>query len=48
MLWNATGVLNNQYLLPEFLAEHGIDTALINETHLQPTKKWSTPGYTIY
>jgi hypothetical protein len=39
MFWNANGGLNDQHLLPEFLVEHRIDTALINENNLQPTKK---------
>lgn len=48
MTWNGNRVLSGQYLLPEFLAEYMIDTALLNETHLQPTRKWSIPAYTIY
>jgi hypothetical protein len=39
-------VLKNHCLLPEFLEEHRIDIELINETHLQPTKKWSISAYT--
>jgi hypothetical protein len=45
MFQNANGMLHDQYLLPEFLAEH---IALINETNLQLTKKWSLPSYTVY
>jgi hypothetical protein len=48
MFWNAHRVLNDQYLLSEFLAQHRIDTAFIKETRLQPIKKWSIPVYTIY
>jgi hypothetical protein len=48
MFLNATGMINDQYLLPDFLAEQRIDIALIYGSHLQPTKKWSTPAYTIY
>jgi hypothetical protein len=41
-------VLNDQYHLPEFLADHRFDIALIKGTHLKPTEKWSIPNYTIY
>jgi hypothetical protein len=34
--------------LHEFIAEYKLDTVIINETHLQPTKKWRIPAYTIY
>jgi hypothetical protein len=34
--------------LTESLAEQCNDTALIKETHLHPTKKWSIPDCTIY
>jgi hypothetical protein len=48
MIWNGNRVLNDQYILFENLAEHRIDTALLNERNLQPTKKWSIPAYTTY
>jgi hypothetical protein len=32
---NENRVLSDQHLLPEFVAKHGIDTAIINETHLE-------------
>jgi hypothetical protein len=48
VVWNANEILSDQYLLPEFLSEHGIDMALMYETHLRPTKKRSIPAYTIY
>jgi hypothetical protein len=48
MFWNANGVLNDQNLFPEFFVEPCINTALLKETHLQPTKKWSTPACAIY
>jgi hypothetical protein len=38
--WKVKGVINDQNLLPEFLAELRIHIGLINETHLEPTKKW--------
>jgi hypothetical protein len=48
MFWNANGVLNDQHLYSELFAEHKIDIALINESHLQPTNKWSIQAYVMY
>jgi hypothetical protein len=48
VFFNTNRELNDQYLLPEFLVEHGINVAPINEILLQPSKKWSTPVYTLY
>jgi hypothetical protein len=48
MYWNANGALSDQSLFPKFLADHKIDTALINETRLKPTNKFRIPAYTIY
>jgi hypothetical protein len=45
---NANGVLNDQYIQTNFLADHKIDIALMNETHLNPTNIWRIPVSTIY
>jgi hypothetical protein len=41
MGWNANGVF-----IDEFLGENRNHIVLINETDIQPTKKWNIPAYT--
>jgi hypothetical protein len=34
--WNADGVRGKKIELDHFLAQHGVDVCLLNETHLDP------------
>jgi hypothetical protein len=36
--WNADGVRSRKLVLEQFLSEHGVDTCLLNEMHLEKTR----------
>jgi exonuclease III len=44
--WNANGVRGTKIELDHFLAQHGVDVCLLNETHLDPGKTMSATEQT--
>jgi hypothetical protein len=34
--WNADGIRGKKFGMDHFLAQHGVDVCLLNETHLDP------------
>lgn len=48
LIWNANGVKSKQYELAQFLQNHKVDIALISETRMKSTARWSLPNYYIY
>ena len=43
--WNANSILDKRLELTDFLFKNNIDILLVNETHLQPGKKFFIPSY---
>ncbi|KAH7720450.1 Tbingi protein [Aphelenchoides avenae] len=46
-LWNAGGLQSKHPELLKYLTHHGVDIALLQETHLKPTKTVRFPGYNV-
>jgi exonuclease III len=43
--WNADGVRGRMIELDHFLAQHGVDVCLLNETHLDPGQAFRFANY---
>lgn len=46
--WNAQSIMNKKHELLHHLQENRIPVALISQTHLRPSDKFSTRNYTSY
>lgn len=43
--WNCNGISTKKTEFTDFLQNHDIDVALLNETHLKPSKRFTIPNY---
>jgi hypothetical protein len=46
--WNADGVRGKKIELDHFLAQHGVDVCLLNETHLDPGQAFRFANYVCH